>query len=213
LEPGPFEDETMRNTIPLGALAAFATLYLGGCATEEYVDNAVSKSQAQTNSQISALQGQVNSNTSQINAHSAHLAKLDSDTQAAMAKATEAERLAAGKFNDTVVTQATILFGTGRADLTGGDKSKLADLASRLKSDNKDVYLEIGGYADARGSTSLNARLGEARASAVFTYLADQGVPLNRMERVSHGELKPAASNSTAEGRAENRRVVVTVVQ
>jgi len=192
-----------------GGAAMLATLGLCGCATEEYVDKAV----ANVQTQVSANQAELSAHAGRLDAHEARLAKLDGQTQAAMAKAEEAERLAAGDFNATKVSEATVLFATGSSELSSEDESKLAALASQLKSDNKNVYLEIQGHADAQGSPKFNERLGAARAYAVFLYLAGQGVPLNRMEEVTLGEATPSASNSTAEGRAQNRRVVVAVVQ
>ena len=86
------------------------------------------------------------------------------------------------------------------------------DFISKLKSDNKNVYLEIQGHTDATGDKSFNERLGEQRAEAVRLFMNQQGVPLNRMATISYGQDAPVAPNNTREGRAQNRRVVLIVM-
>ena len=82
----------------------------------------------------------------------------------------------------------------------------------KLKADNKNVYLEIQGHTDSTGSKSGNMRLGEERAEAVRLFMNQQGVPLNRMSTISYGDAAPVAPNTTREGRAQNRRVVLVVL-
>ena len=191
----------MANRIIQGATVLLATIWLGGCATEGYVDD-----------KVAMVQAQVTANKTQLDSHEARLARLDTDTQAAMSKANEAAKLAAGKFNEDKVSEDTVLFATGAAVLSVEDQTKLSDLAARLKSDDKDVYLEIRGYTDSQGTPGFNDVLGGKRADAVYDFLASQGVPLNRMAKVSHGEDHPVGPNSSDEGRAQNRRAVIVVV-
>ena len=54
--------------------------------------------------------------------------------------------------------------------------------------------------------------LGQSRAEAVRRFLSDQGIALNRMATISYGETKPVAPNNTREGRAQNRRVAIVVL-
>jgi outer membrane protein OmpA-like peptidoglycan-associated protein len=86
------------------------------------------------------------------------------------------------------------------------------EFAQKLKTDNKNVYLEIQGHTDASGPPAVNRRLGEERAEAVRRFLNQQGVALNRMATISYGEDAPVAPNDTRAGRAQNRRVVVVVL-
>jgi outer membrane protein OmpA-like peptidoglycan-associated protein len=87
------------------------------------------------------------------------------------------------------------------------DQSRLNEIAKHLK-DHPDIKLTIDGHADADGSVAYNARLAMRRAEALKSYLASQGVPVDRMTIVlrSFGECVPVASNETDEGRAMNRR-------
>jgi peptidoglycan-associated lipoprotein len=79
---------------------------------------------------------------------------------------------------------------------------------------DKTVYLEIEGHTDNVGGELYNAQLGEKRAKAVMNYLNEKGgVPLHAMSVISYGESKPVADNKTADGRAQNRRVVVRVLE
>jgi len=108
---------------------------------------------------------------------------------------------------------ARVNFATGKADLTDDAKRELDALAAR-GIQNAGYLIEVRGYADETGRSSYNQELSERRANAVTDYLAHHGnVPLRRMlNPTGFGELDPAAPNSTAEGRAVNRRVEIRVL-
>jgi len=74
-----------------------------------------------------------------------------------------------------------------------------------------DLVLTIIGHTDAIGSETYNLKLGMKRANAVKVFLKDQGISTDRMEVASKGESQPTADNSTKEGRAQNRRAVITI--
>ena len=85
-------------------------------------------------------------------------------------------------------------------------------MIAQLQADPQNVYFEIEGHTDSTGSERRNMQLGMQRADSVKLYLYDQySVPLHRMSVLSFGEERPAAPNDTAEGRAQNRRVVIRV--
>jgi peptidoglycan-associated lipoprotein len=200
----------------LGAALGCAALGLGACATEGYVDKAVAGVQSQVHEQQAALQNtnqQVAANTSAIGQTSARVAKLDTDTQQALASAQDAQaKLDKGRFQDTQVASETVYFKTGSSRLTEEGQGKLADLANRLKVENKNVRVQVLGYTDSVGSPRSNDKLAAARADAVFDFLGKQGLPLNTMEMMGLGEEQPAAANNTKDGRQQNRRVIVSVV-
>ena len=76
------------------------------------------------------------------------------------------------------------------------------------------VFLELQGHTDGFGAEAYNFQLGLARARAVMGYLlAEHSIPLQRMNGFSCGEVKPIADNSFPDGRAENRRVTIVVVE
>ena len=79
----------------------------------------------------------------------------------------------------------------------------------RLMRDNPTMKVEAVGHTDSVGSDAYNLKLGERRARSVASYLTSQGVSPSRIDIRSEGKARPVASNATAEGRAENRRVEI----
>ena len=76
------------------------------------------------------------------------------------------------------------------------------------------MFVEIVGYTDNLSLDSQNRRIALERAESVRRYLHETGgIPLDRMSTISYGDLKPVASNTTLEGRGQNRRVWVRVLK
>jgi len=108
--------------------------------------------------------------------------------------------------------QGTVNFKTGSAKIAPEDQARLADLAQKAK-DQTGYIIEIQGYADSTGNAAMNTKLSQARAQAVIDYLVQHGVPIRHITAPgAYGETDPAASNETASGRAENRRVDIKVL-
>jgi outer membrane protein OmpA-like peptidoglycan-associated protein len=105
-----------------------------------------------------------------------------------------------------------VKFPSDQHALSPEAQARLSELVQRLKTENRNVYLEIQGHTDATGAAGYNEVLGRARADAVRRYLNEQGVALNRMSTISYGQDVPVAPNNTPEGRAQNRRVVIIVL-
>jgi OOP family OmpA-OmpF porin len=76
---------------------------------------------------------------------------------------------------------------------------------------NRDVLVEVAGHTDSIGPEAYNQQLSERRARAVADYLETQGIDRARLRVVGYGEARPVASNDTEEGRAQNRRVELTI--
>jgi outer membrane protein OmpA-like peptidoglycan-associated protein len=102
-----------------------------------------------------------------------------------------------------------VLFASGRASLLGGARSKLDEVAVALKGNDRSIVVE--GHTDSRGRAGDNEELSQRRASTVREYLVGQGVPAERIRAVGLGSSRPVASNTNAEGRANNRRVEIVV--
>jgi len=110
----------------------------------------------------------------------------------------------------TVITlSGGVLFESGKAELLPGAQDRLSRVAAYLKNSPRPVVIE--GYTDSRGSPSTNQSLSERRAHAVSDYLISQGVPADRIRAVGRGESSPVASNASSSGRAQNRRVEITL--
>ena len=133
----------------------------------------------------------------------------------AMTKAESAEKLARGKILwTTTLSDDSVKFSFDGDKVPEGAQAILDDLAVKVKGLDKTVYLEIEGHTDNIGSDDYNQRLAAMRAEAVRNYLAEKdGIPLHAMNIISFGETKPVAANTTSEGRAKNRRVVVRVLE
>ncbi|MDZ7767353.1 MAG: OmpA family protein [Melioribacteraceae bacterium] len=86
------------------------------------------------------------------------------------------------------------------------------DKAVTLLKNSPDVRVEIQGYTDNVGTVDYNQKLSKDRAEAVKNYLVSKGISANRLSTVGYSENYPIADNSTAEGRAKNRRVVFRII-
>ena len=97
-------------------------------------------------------------------------------------------------------------FETNKATLTRGSETILEEAYKALVA-NPDVQVEISGHTDSVGSDENNQALSLRRAQAVKNWLSNKGIPGNRMKTAGKGEKEPVATNDTAKGRAENRRI------
>ena len=103
---------------------------------------------------------------------------------------------------------AELRFSTASATLSADDKTKLDWIVGQLKRMDWTSGV-IEGHTDNVGKKAYNQKLSERRAVAVREYLASEGVSTKRITVEGFGESKPVADNSTADGRAHNRRVVL----
>ena len=109
-----------------------------------------------------------------------------------------------------VLTLGDVLFTTGRADLQAGATNHLDKLVAFLnRYPSREVSIE--GYTDSVGSLDYNQGLSERRAESVRHYLREQGIDSGRLTASGKGESGPVASNDSASGRQQNRRVEVII--
>jgi outer membrane protein OmpA-like peptidoglycan-associated protein len=104
-----------------------------------------------------------------------------------------------------------VLFKTDSAELRAGAIEKLRPLADYLNSE-RGVRVSIDGYTDSRGTDAHNQALSERRADSVRAAFDTMGVTRARFAVAGHGESDPVASNATAAGQRQNRRVEVTLL-
>jgi len=120
-----------------------------------------------------------------------------------------------GQLNDYyILDQVTLYFGNGKVNLDPKDNAPLQALADKAKTVNG-YMIEIKGYASATGSVAVNQKLSQERAQNVADFMLQQGhVPLtNMLAPGAMGESSQVAPDKAVQGEAQNRRVVVRVLQ
>lgn len=110
-----------------------------------------------------------------------------------------------------LVMPGNITFDTDQSNIRSGFVDTLESVALVLKEFDQ-TTIEIEGHTDSTGSDSYNQLLSERRASSVRDFLLNRGIEPRRTRAVGYGERYPIATNSTAAGREQNRRVELTLV-
>jgi peptidoglycan-associated lipoprotein len=195
---------------------------VSGCATKKYVSREV----GDVNQKVDTLATEVEKTQERTKRNEVRIDEVNTQAQSgiseakgsareALTRATEAERAAKGKLIYTVtLSNDKVTFPLNRAKVSDDAKHLVDEAIAQLKAENRGVYFEIEGHTDATGPAEYNEKLGYDRALAVRNYIHDQhGIALNRMEIISYGETKPVEDNKTRAHRAQNRRVVIKVLE
>ena len=192
--------------------------------------------EAKLQAQNDAAQAQAQAQQAQLQAQQAAAAQAQADAERAKAEA-EAEQARAqaqaanqqvhdmrekllAQLNTVLQTSETarglivnmpdVLFATAKYELTPDAKVKLAKVSGILLS-YPGLKVQVEGYTDSVGGDEYNQRLSEQRSGTVRDFLVQQGVQMNNVVAVGYGKNDPIADNSTASGRAQNRRVELVV--
>ncbi|WP_306253971.1 OmpA family protein [Parvularcula sp. IMCC14364] len=128
-----------------------------------------------------------------------------------LAATDDAADLCQATLND-MMRDNTVQFQSGSAVILP-ESRPLLDAVAETLARCQNFRIEIAGHTDSTGSTSGNAQLSDSRAQAVRNYMADNGVPVSRIEAQGYGESRPVAPNETAAGRAQNRRIEFTILR
>jgi peptidoglycan-associated lipoprotein len=201
----------------LAAGVAFA-----GCAKKSFVQREV----GEVNEKVDAVSAEVEKTQERVRQNEVEIAKVSEESQtgiaeakgsaaAAMDKASAAEKAAKGKLVYTLtVSNDKVQFPFAKSELSDEAKALIDDEIGPFVQENAGVWFEIEGHTDSTGDAAYNMLLGQERARAVRDYLAKaHGIALSRLEVISYGEEEPAADNTTRDGRAQNRRVVIRVLE
>jgi peptidoglycan-associated lipoprotein len=199
-------------------LVLFAAVSVGACATKGYVSREVGDVNQKVDAvavEVEKTQERVKRSEVRIDAVEKSTADAKGSAEKALVRAEEAEKAAKGKLIYTVtLSNDKVTFPLNRAAVGDDAKGLIDEAIAQLKAENKGVYFEIEGHTDASGPEEINQKLGEERAVAVRNYLHDHhGIALARMEVISYGEEKPVVDNKTRDNRAQNRRVVIKVLE
>lgn len=200
-----------------------------GCATKKYVNRNV----GEVNQKVTDLSGEVEKTQQRVKDAEGRIDSVDlsakqgiseakgaaaqakGSADAAMSRAEAAERAARGKLlYEVTLSNDKVTFPLNRAVISDEAKQMLDEAVGPIVAENKGVFFEIEGHTDGTGDPIYNQKLGEERAMAVRAYLYDKHkIALSRMEVISYGETKPVADNKTRAGRAQNRRVVIKILE
>ena len=181
-----------------------------------------------TEQQLATTQGQVQANQQQLQQQQQQLhaqnAQIEANQQKIMAnqqqiQQTQSEQAALAKrFGELgdydVKGTATVYFAVNSSKVDAKGQQDLQTLATQAKQIGTHYMIQVAGYTDSSGNAAYNQQLSDKRADAVIAYLQQScGVPLFRvLSPAAMGMSNPAASNESAKGMAENRRVVVKVL-
>jgi peptidoglycan-associated lipoprotein len=217
--------------LPIVALA------IGGssaCATKKYVKTQIDDVAGKINDKVDTLsksleetQERTRQNEQRIGQTEQRLGEVDQKAQAAGTAAANANTAATAAGAKAEAVEKTVKrliyevtlsedqgnFKIGQSELPPEAKARIDELVAQLKANPNGAYLEIEGHTDSTGPAEYNMQLGLERAEAVKRYLYEtQNIPLHKMNVISYGAEKPVAPNTTREGRAKNRRVVIKVL-
>ena len=109
-----------------------------------------------------------------------------------------------------LIMPGSITFDTNKSNIKPNFYGTLNKVAQTLAEDNKSAIL-VTGYTDNTGNDSINIPLSQARAQSVKNYIASQGVSSSRIDAQGLGSSNPIASNATAAGKEQNRRVEISI--
>jgi outer membrane protein OmpA-like peptidoglycan-associated protein len=137
---------------------------------------------------------------------------IASDLKATEANDALAKLAAKDEARGLVITlSGGVLFRSNESALLPAAQTKLDDVAAALISKGQTVVVE--GYTDSKGSQSRNRDLSQQRADSVRSYLVSRGFPAEKIEAKGMGPDQPVADNTSAEGRANNRRVEIVIAK
>jgi peptidoglycan-associated lipoprotein len=199
-----------------------AALAFAGCAKKSYVQREV----GEVDKKVDAVSSEVEKTQQRVQQTEVRIDSVDKSAQsgitdakgsaqAAMTKAQDAEKAAKGRLIYTVtLSNDKVRFPINKAEVSDEAKAMIDEAVAPLVQANRGVYFEIEGHTDSTGDAAYNYTLGEQRAMAVRDYIAKKyGVALSRLNVISYGEEKPVTDNKTREDRAQNRRVVIRILE
>lgn len=137
-------------------------------------------------------------------------AEAERKAAAALASLQEIAKVKEEARGMVITLSGSVLFATGKYELLAIARDKLDEVAKAV-SDQGFKSIVVEGYTDSRGSAAANDTLSLNRAESVRTYLVSRGIASDKITAKGLGSARPIADNSTADGRANNRRVEIVV--
>ena len=215
------------NLLAVGFIVVGTTT---GCATKKFVKTQVDTVDQRVETMSQSLEStqeatrQNGARIIQVDAKADQVGLWAKDAQTSATDAQKAATVAQSKADAVDTASKRLLFEVvisedqgdfkfASSELPDAAKARLDEMVAKLKADPRGNFVEIEGHTDSIGDAKTNLRLGEARAEAVKRYLYETyQVPLHKMNVISYGKEKPVSPNTTKEGRAQNRRVVIRIL-
>lgn len=113
----------------------------------------------------------------------------------------------------TKIPLRNVNFTSGTTEFSNEKSIEVIEKLTEYLNQNQAIRVRINGHTDAQGNAKTNLALSQRRAKTIASLLIEQGIDAGRIESSGYGEEKPIATNKTAEGRAQNRRVEFEVVE
>lgn len=193
------KQDTLRRSAVQQATEAQKTL----AATWDNLSNA--------RREIAAQQTQIQKSKAELDAEKQAREKAEQSAAAAMASLSKIAQVKEEQRGVVITLDGQVLFVTAKSELLPIARDRLNQVAKSLKELDDDKLVSVEGFTDSRGADDTNQKLSQDRANAVKDYLVSQGVKPEKLRAVGRGEANPIASNDTAEGRANNRRVEIVI--
>jgi outer membrane protein OmpA-like peptidoglycan-associated protein len=165
---------------------------------------------AQTSEQLRSTQAQLAQAQRELETQRMSQQQSQAQTQELAQQLADIAKVRREQRGIVVTLSGSVLFPTGKSTLLPASRRGLDEVAAALARTPQQMTVE--GHTDSRGPEQMNQTLSERRANAVVAYLANKGIPRDRMHAEGMGEDQPVADNSTAEGRANNRRVEIVLI-
>jgi outer membrane protein OmpA-like peptidoglycan-associated protein len=143
----------------------------------------------------------------------AQQARMDAEKRAddAQAKLAEVAKLKEEARGLVITLSGSVVFASNQASILPAAQSRLNQVSEALLSTDSRRNLVVEGHTDSIGSEAYNMQLSQRRADSVRSYLISRGYPADMIEARGIGEVRPIASNSSPDGRSNNRRVEIIV--
>ncbi len=211
----------LKAALPILLLGVLAWWFMNKGGVDKMKDVATSAVETTKGAANAVTDGVADAATAAADMASSAFAKVNAEAKAALDKVTFTAGSAGSQMMDYIkggfkgngnFSFNNVNFNSGSAQLTKTSTSEIDNLAAILKA-YPAVNVNIQGHTDNTGDAAKNKTLSQARATAVLGRLMGQGIDASRIKAIGFGSDSPIADNGTAEGRAKNRRIEVSLVK
>lgn len=192
-------------------VANLANTYAKVALNQRAAVGAEAEKDALSESRRVKAEGQVVKTQQQLDAERAARMKAEASLQAALRSLADLAKVKEEPRGLVITLNGSVLFATNKSALLPAAQTKLDEVAKALMDLGNGQTIVVEGHTDSEGADEPNMTLSRARAQAVRDHLVSRGVPQDRISSVGKGEGTPVADNTSAEGRANNRRVEIVI--